>query len=62
MKRRTDQILRHVGLIGEVDPRLDQRQRLDDLAPPRFRLVADEALELAIGLTALRWPPVRVGG
>ena len=54
MKRRTNKVLRHVGLIGEVDPRLDQRQRLDDLAPPCFRLVADEALELAIGLTALR--------
>src|SRR2546423_954438 len=29
MKRRAGQVLRHVGLGGKIDPRLDQRERAD---------------------------------
>ena len=46
MKGRTDQILRHISLVGKVDPRLDQRQRFDDLPPPRLGPVPDQTLEL----------------
>ncbi len=54
MKRRTDQILGHVGLVGEIDPGLDQRQRLDQPPPPRFGAVADQTLELPKRLPPLR--------
>ena len=53
-QRRPDQILRHIGLVGKIDPRLDQRQRLDQPRPPGLGAIAEQALELAIGLTALR--------
>ena len=54
MKRRTDQILGHVGLVGKIDPRLDQCERFDELPPPGLGLIADQALELAESLPALR--------
>ena len=53
-KRRTDEILGHIGLIGEIDPRFDQRQRFDDLPPPSLGLVPDQTLQLAKCLPALR--------
>src|SRR5271168_4942475 len=52
MKRWTDEILRYIGLIGEVDPRFDERQRLDDLPPPGLGAVADQSLELPERLAA----------
>ena len=54
IKCRANQIFRHVGLIGEVDSRLYQRLRLDNLPPPSLRLVADQPLELAVGRSPLR--------
>ena len=54
MKCSIDQIFGHVGLVGEVDLRLDQRQRLDQLPPPSLGAVADQTLELAERLPALR--------
>ena len=54
IKRRADQIFGHVRFIGEIDPRLDECQRLDQLSPPRLGAVADQALELPVRLAALR--------
>ena len=54
LQRRPDQILRHIGLVGKIDPRLDQRQRLDQPRAPGLGAVAEQTLELAIGLPALR--------
>ena len=53
-QRRPDQLLRHIGLVGEIDPRLDQRQRLDQPGPPRLGAVAEQAFELPVGLAPLR--------
>ena len=53
-QRRRDQILRHIGLVGKIDPRLDQRQRLDQPLAPGLGLVAEQALHLAKRLAALR--------
>ena len=49
-----DQILRHVGFVGEIDPRLDQRQRLDQPRAPAFGAVAEQAFHLPERLAALR--------
>ncbi len=54
MKRRLDKVFRHVGLVGKVDPRLDQRQRSDQLLAPALRLPAEHAGELPHRLRALR--------
>ena len=59
MKRRTDQILRHIGLVGKIDPRLDQRQRFDQSPPPGLGPIADQTLELPKRLPPLRR---RLGG
>ena len=59
MKRRTEQIFRHIGFVGKIDPRLDQGQRLDQSPPPRLGAVADQAFELTKGQAALR---LRFGG
>ena len=53
MKRRTEQILGHIGLVGKIDPRFDQRQRFDQTPPPSLGTVADQALELPKRLPAL---------
>ena len=53
-ERRPDQVLRHVGLVREVDPRLDQRQRLDQPRAPHLRLSRQASVELAKRLAALR--------
>ena len=53
-QRRPDQILRHVRLVGKIDARLDQRQRLDQPRPPGLDAITEQALELGVGLTALR--------
>ena len=55
IKRRANQIFRHISLVGKVDTRLNQRQSLDNLPPPSLRPVADQALELTERVTALRW-------
>ena len=54
MKRGTEQIFRHIGLIGKIDPRLDQGQRLDQSSPPSLGAVADQAFKLTKGEAALR--------
>ena len=54
MKCSIDQIFGHVGLVGEVDSRLDQRLRFDQRPAPGLGAVADQALELAERLPALR--------
>ncbi len=53
MNRGTDQILGHIGLVGKVDPRFDQRQRVDQALPPGFGAPASQALELPERLPAL---------
>ena len=37
LQRRRYKILRHVGLIGKIDARFDECERLDQLCPPVFR-------------------------
>ena len=54
IQRRRHQILRHIGLVGKIDPRLDQRQRLDQPLAPGLGAIAEQALELAKRLAALR--------
>ena len=54
MKRRADQVFGHIGLVGKVDPGLDQRQGLDQPLPPSLGPVADQTLELPKRLTPLR--------
>ena len=53
MKRGRNQVVRHV-LVGKIDARLDQRQRLDQPAPPGVRAAAERAGKLAHRLRALR--------
>ena len=53
MKRRPDEVLRHV-LVGKIDARLDQRQRLDQPAAPGIRPAAERAGKLPHRLRALR--------
>src|ERR1700733_7634563 len=54
MKRRTDQILRYIGLVGEVDPRFDQCQRFNQSPPPRFGAISNYPLQLPKCLPPLR--------
>ena len=54
LQRRPDQVLRHIGLVGKIDPRLDQRQRLDQPRAPALGAVAEQALQLPKRLPALR--------
>ena len=54
LQRRSDQVLRHIGLVGEIDARFDQRLRLDHPRAPGLGPFAEQAFELPIGLPALR--------
>src|SRR5271156_2867632 len=54
MKRRTDEILRYVGLVGKVDPCFDQRQRFNQPPPPSLGTIADHTFELPKCLSPLR--------
>jgi hypothetical protein len=40
-KRRPNEVLGHIRLIGKIDPRFDQSQRLSQAPPPILRTVAD---------------------
>ena len=53
MKCGRNQVVRHI-LVGKIDARLDQRQRLDQPAPPGVRAAAERAGKLAHRLRALR--------
>ena len=55
-QRGREQILRHIGLVGKIDARFDQRQRLDQPLPPAFRRLGERALQLA-----QRLPPLAFG-
>jgi hypothetical protein len=54
MKRRAGQVLGHVGLVGKIDPRLDERERADQPLPPALRALAEQPLILPHRLRALR--------
>ena len=49
----TEQILRHIGFVGKIDARLDERQRFDQSQPPRLGAIADQPFELAKRLPPL---------
>ncbi len=57
-QRRRDQFLGYIALVGEIDPRLDQRRRLDDPLPPTLSPGAERAFQLPQRLAPL---PVGVG-
>ena len=52
-QRRCQQIVRHVGLVGKIDARVDQGERLNQPLPPRLGTVAEKSLELTQRLAAL---------
>ena len=58
IQSRSDQLFRHVGLVGKIDTGLDQRQRLDQPPPPGLGAVAEQALHLPERLPPL---PLRLG-
>src|SRR5262249_17368027 len=52
-ERTRHHVLWDILLIGEIDTGLDQRQRLDQPLPPRLGAVAEQTLEVLVGLSAL---------
>ncbi len=55
MKCGRNQVLRDIRLVGKIDPRLDQRERADQLLPPGFGALPEQALKLPHRLRALRF-------
>ena len=53
-QRGAEKVFRNVGLIGEVNPRLDEGERGDNLLTPRLGTIANQPLELTKRLPALR--------
>ena len=53
-KRWPDQFFWNVGLVGEINPRLNQRQRGYDFLAPHVGPIADQTLKLPKCLAALR--------
>jgi len=47
-------IARHISLVGKIDAGFGQRLRLDQSAAPTFGAIAEQALQLAERLAALR--------
>ena len=58
MKPPRGDVADYIRLVGEIDPGLDQRQRLDQLLPPGLGTIAEQSLQLPHRLPALR---LRVG-
>ncbi len=52
-QRRCDKLRRHVTLVGEIDPRLNQRRRLNDLLSPALGFYAEQTFQMPQRLTAL---------
>src|SRR5215831_11304064 len=52
-ERTCHHVLWDILFIGEIDASLDQRQRLDQPLPPRLGAVAEQTLEVLVGLSAL---------